>query len=209
VIFAEELGIPLPVPGDVAVMTGGYLTTTGAMSYPLAYLAVIAGAVLGSLVLFALSRRLGHPFVVRFGRYIGLDERRLQRAESWFRRWGPWAIIIGRQIPGMRIVLSCLAGTLEVPYRVFVPSVLLAAAIWSAMFIEIGRHLGRQVFGLFRLLPADTVIWVIFAIVVLGLGLFAYEHAPKAMRGRSAPSRISREIPPGRSHQEADFPGNP
>src|SRR5919197_4170662 len=57
VIFAEELGIPLPVPGDVAVMTGGYLTTEGRISYPLAYGAVIAGALLGSLILFTLSRR--------------------------------------------------------------------------------------------------------------------------------------------------------
>ncbi|HLQ62799.1 MAG TPA: hypothetical protein VK131_13140, partial [Candidatus Acidoferrales bacterium] len=33
VIFAEELGIPLPVPGDVAISYGGYLTTTGAIPY--------------------------------------------------------------------------------------------------------------------------------------------------------------------------------
>ena len=125
--------------------------------------------------------------MVRFGRYVGLDAARLQRAEGWFRRYGPWAIIIGRQIPGMRIVLSALAGTLEVPYRVFVPSVFLAAVIWSVMFIEIGRHLGRQVFALMRLIPADALGWVIFAIVVLALGLFAYEHAPKAMRSRRPP----------------------
>jgi membrane protein DedA with SNARE-associated domain len=198
VIFAEELGIPLPVPGDVAVMTGGYLTTTNAISYPLAYVAVIGGAVLGSFILFTLSRRLGHPFVVRFGRYVGLDAQRLARTEGWFRRWGPWAIIIGRQIPGMRIVLSALAGTLEVPYRVFVPSVLLAAVIWSVMFIEIGRHLGREVFALFRLIPADALGWVIFAVVMVALGIFAYEHAPKAMRGRrpaiEAPKREADQV---------------
>jgi membrane protein DedA with SNARE-associated domain len=184
VIFAEELGVPLPVPGDVAVMTGGYLTSNGAIPYPLAYVAVISGAVLGSLVLFTLSRRFGHPFVARFGRYVGLDATRLARAEGWFRRWGPWAIIIGRQIPGMRIVLSALAGTLEVPYRVFVPSVFLAAVIWSVMFIEIGRRLGREVFGFLRVIPADAIGWVAFAVIVIGLGAFAYEHAPKAMRGR-------------------------
>ena len=41
VIFLEELGVPLPAPGDVAIMYGGYLTTTGAIPYPLAYLAVV------------------------------------------------------------------------------------------------------------------------------------------------------------------------
>src|ERR1700737_5598291 len=54
-IFAEELGIPLPAPGDVAIAWGGYLTTTGAIAYPTAYVAVIGGAVLGSFVLYSLS----------------------------------------------------------------------------------------------------------------------------------------------------------
>src|SRR5690348_857529 len=79
VIFAEELGIPLPAPGDVAIAWGGYLTTTGAIPLYQAYIAVVAGAVTGSLVLFSLSRHYGHPFLVRFGRYIGLDQERLER----------------------------------------------------------------------------------------------------------------------------------
>jgi hypothetical protein len=48
VILAEELGIPLPAPGDAAIMYGGYLTTTGALPMPLAYLAVISAATIGS-----------------------------------------------------------------------------------------------------------------------------------------------------------------
>jgi membrane protein DedA with SNARE-associated domain len=198
VVLCEELGIPLPIPGDVAVMTGGYLTTTGAIPYPLAYVDVVLGACLGSLLLFTLSRRLGHPFIVRFGRYVGLDASRLVRAEGWFRRWGPWAIIIGRQIPGMRIVLSAIAGTLEVPYRIFLPSVLVAALIWAVMFIEIGRHLGREVFVFFRLLPADALPGLLLLIVLIGIAFFAYEHAYQRARHR-------RRAPKG-AHREADQP---
>ena len=44
-------------------------------------------------------------------------------------RWGPWAIIVGRQIPGMRIVLSALSGILGVPYRVFIPCIAISASI--------------------------------------------------------------------------------
>src|SRR5690349_5796700 len=60
VIFAEELGIPLPAPGDAAITYGGYLTTTGALSYPAAYLAVVSAATTGSACLYGLSRRFGH-----------------------------------------------------------------------------------------------------------------------------------------------------
>jgi membrane protein DedA with SNARE-associated domain len=198
VVFCEELGIPLPIPGDVAVMTGGYLTTTGAIPYALAYVAVVSGALLGSLLLFTVSRRLGHPFIVRFGRYIGLDAARLKRAEGWFQRWGPWAIVLGRQIPGMRIVMSAIAGTLEVPYRTFVPSVLVAALIWSVMFIEIGRHLGRQVFVFFRVIPADALPGLLLLIILAAIAFFAYEH------GYQRPRHRRRTVK--RGHREADQP---
>jgi membrane protein DedA with SNARE-associated domain len=185
VVLCEELGIPLPIPGDVAVMTGGYLTTTGAIPYALAYLDVIFGAVIGSLVLFTLSRRFGHPFLVRFGRYIGLDARRLSQAEGWFRRWGPWAIVLGRQVPGMRIVMTALAGTLEVRYRVFITSVLLAATIWATIFIEIGRRLGREVFVFFRVLPPDALPALLLLLIVVAIVFLAFEHGyqrPKRVR---------------------------
>src|SRR5258708_19643897 len=42
VIFFEELGVPLPAPGDVAVIYGGYLTTTGALTHPLSFPPVLS-----------------------------------------------------------------------------------------------------------------------------------------------------------------------
>src|SRR5260370_19651209 len=89
VIFLEELGVPLPAPGDAAIAYGGYLTTTGAIPYPLAYLAGVAGAVLGSACNLTITRRYARPFSRRYGRYIGLTERKLNRAERAFVLCGP------------------------------------------------------------------------------------------------------------------------
>jgi membrane protein DedA with SNARE-associated domain len=182
VIFAEELGIPLPAPGDAAIMYGGYLTTTGAIPLPLAYLAVISAATTGSLCLYTLSRRFGHPFLVRFGPYVGLTEERLARAERAFRRWGPWAVIIGRHIPGMRIVLSAFAGVFELPLRVFVPCVLLSSSIWAAIFLELGRILGRNSRYLFQLVPAHLVPLVFVALALVWAVWLLYEHRWKPRR---------------------------
>src|SRR5947209_4531279 len=122
VIGGEELGVPLPVPGDIAILWAGYLAKLHRVSLPLAFGCVVLGATLGSSGLFTISRRLGHPFLARYGGYIGVDARRLARAEDFFLRFGPWAIFLGRLIPGFRIVISAFAGTLNVPYGVFVPS---------------------------------------------------------------------------------------
>jgi membrane-associated protein len=184
VIFAEELGVPLPAPGDVAIAWGGYLTTRGDIPYPLAYISVIAGATTGSFCLYWLSRRFGHPFLMRFGPYIGLYPERLARAERAFRRWGPWAVIIGRHVPGMRIVLSAFAGMFEFPTRTFVICVLISSSIWAAIFLELGRMLGRNSRFLFRLFPAHLIPLAIGLIVLLWLLWLAYEHG---MRHRRTP----------------------
>jgi membrane protein DedA with SNARE-associated domain len=184
VIFFEELGVPLPAPGDVAIIYGGYLTSTGAIPYPLAFAAVVSGAVLGSACNLTISRRYGRPFIQRFGRYVGITDQRMAEAERIFKRWGPWAIIVGRQIPGMRIVLSALSGILGVPYRVFIPCVLISASIWAAIFLEIGRLVGPSVGKLFSLFPAELLPWLALGLILVAIGYLAYRHGfkPKANR---------------------------
>lgn len=196
VIFAEELGIPLPAPGDAAITYGGYLTTTGAISYPAAYLAVVGAATTGSFCLYSLSRRFGHPFLVRFGPYVGLTSERLEGAERAFRRWGPWAVIIGRHVPGMRIVLSAFAGVFELPRRVFVPCVLVSAAIWAAIFLEVGRMLGRSSRHLFRLVPAHLVplIFVVLAMVWALWLLYEHRWRPRREARRRARSASAHRV---------------
>lgn len=182
VILLEEIGVPLPAPGDVAITYGGYLTTTGAIPYSLAYLAVVSGAVIGSAINLTLSRRYGRPFIQRFGRYLGISEAKLVYAERAFKRWGPWAIIIGRHIPGMRIVLSALSGILDVPYRVFIPCVLVSASIWAAIFLELGRLLGPRARHLFSIFPAHLIPWLVLGLGLALVGYLGYEHGfkPKA-----------------------------
>src|SRR5258708_25174310 len=63
VIYLEELGVPLPAPGDAAIAYGGYLATTCAIPYPLAYLAVGAGGVDWSACNPTITLRYGPPFI--------------------------------------------------------------------------------------------------------------------------------------------------
>jgi membrane protein DedA with SNARE-associated domain len=170
-------------------MYGGYLTTTGAIPYPLAYLAVVAGAVLGSACNLTISRKYGRPFIQRFGEYVGVTEDRLLRAEVLFKRRGPWAIIIGRHIPGMRIVLSALSGILGVPYRVFIPCVFVSALVWAAIFLEIGRRVGPRIREVFLVFPAQLIPWALLGLGLLVIGYLGYEHGfkPKAWRHAEEP----------------------
>ncbi len=176
VIFAEELGIPLPAPGDVTIAFAGYLSTAGSLTFQSAFAAVVIGATAGSTCLYLISRRFGHPFLYRYGRYVGFDHKRFDQMERLFQRWGPWAVIVGRHIPGMRIYLSALSGIFEVRLRVFVPCVMISSSIWALIFLAIGRMLGRRTVLLFRLVPAHLLPWILGVVVLGALVLIAVER---------------------------------
>ena len=183
-IFSEEIGIPLPIPGDVVIMSAGYLISIGSLPYPLAVLAIIGGSINGSFLNYCLSRRYGRRFLHRFGHHFGLTAGRLSRAERSFARWGKWALIFGRLIPGTRVILSAFSGAFGVKPRTFVLSVAVSSAIWALVFLELGRQLGRRTFALFRLVPAHLLPWIVgaMAIVVIGHHLLERRRAQAEAR---------------------------
>src|SRR5215472_15486414 len=116
VIGVEELGIPSPIPGDVLMLFAGVLVAQH--RYPLwLVLAIEALATLaGASGLFFVSRRLGRPFALRYGRFLHLTPERLTRVEGALHRHGARAVVAGRLIPSLRTVTPIAAGVLDVPY---------------------------------------------------------------------------------------------
>jgi membrane protein DedA with SNARE-associated domain len=142
-IFVEEAGIPIPVPGDTLVMLAG-TETPHTLGHGLTVVGVASVAVfLGSSVLFLVVHRGGRPLLARYGKYILLDERRLQQMEDWFCHHGRPAVILGRLIPGLRIPTTIMAGISGLPYHEYALTAAIAALIWSTFYYLVGNALGR------------------------------------------------------------------
>jgi membrane protein DedA with SNARE-associated domain len=139
-------------------------------SFPIlfaAWLGFILAVILGATNLYLISRRYGRRLLEhRLARFLHLTPARLEEAEHWFRRYGPWALIFGRHIPGFRVPLTVAAGILELPYRVFAISVLVSSATWAGLFLTLGAVFGSSVVNSIR---ANTRIYagVAFAVVII------------------------------------------
>ena len=165
-LYIEESGVPLPVPGDFYIAFMGKLYAGSLSSLLIAWLAIIAVVVAGSSNLYWISRRwaprvLRKPWVARL---LRLDGERLERAHRWFDRWGMLAIIFGRHLPGFRITTTVIAGTMRVPYRVFAPSVAVSTAIWAAVGLWLGATLGQS---LGHVLSANTWIYLVAFVALI------------------------------------------
>src|SRR5438309_917800 len=148
-LYIEESGVPLPVPGDVYVLYLGHAAAGSVVKGIAAWLASIAVVVAGSSNLFLISRRWGERLLRgRLGVFLHVDAAMVARAERWLKRWGPIVIIFDRHLPGFRVPITIVAGTFRVPYRVFAPSVAVSTAGWAGAWFLLQARFGRQ-FGRF------------------------------------------------------------
>jgi membrane protein DedA with SNARE-associated domain len=113
-----------------------------------AYLAIaIAGTIgylVGALIGWEIGRRSGRPYLERHGRWLHLDDARLERAEAWFLRFGDWAVLLGRLTPVVRSFVSIPAGIFRVPLPRYTVLTLIGSAIWCFAFAGAGWAAGAS-----------------------------------------------------------------
>ena len=171
-LLIEEAGIPIPIPGDTLIMLAGaepHKTVWSAVSV----IVVCSLAVfLGSSALYSVMHHGGRPLLLKYGKYLRLTPRRLERLERWFVHRGRVTIILARFIPGLRIPTTVTAGISGIPAASYRVTVALAAPIWSLSVFLLGALIGREgpviLAFVVGILP-DVPKWVLAIGVVLVL----------------------------------------
>ncbi|OGD91767.1 hypothetical protein A3D07_02385 [Candidatus Curtissbacteria bacterium RIFCSPHIGHO2_02_FULL_42_15] len=139
ILLIEEGGIPLPVPGDIFIATVSALPHS---NYFLIVLTTASATLIGSTILFTLAQKIGQPLIMKFGPKIKITPQKIKKIERWFEKYGGWAIVAGRLIPGLRIVTPIVAGLFGVSYKTFWLYTAIAAFIWANIYYVLGRFFG-------------------------------------------------------------------
>jgi membrane protein DedA with SNARE-associated domain len=144
--FISAMG--LPVGAELAVIYGGVLAS-GKIPHEPHHLNLVfviisaAGAeVLGSLAGYFIGAYGGRPLVDRFGKFLLLTHRDLDRAEAWFGRHGEPLVLFGRFIPLLRSFVSFAAGLGEMALGKFVAYTVIGCAVWCTALVSLGFALG-------------------------------------------------------------------
>ena len=195
-ILFEEGGIPMPLPADLAMALAGYRVAQGQMSLLEAFAIGQVATLLGSSCLYWVGRRGGRAILFRYARLLHISPQRLNQAERLVTRSGPLAVIVGRQIPGLRMVTPLACGIFHVPYRIFLPAMFVGSSVYIGAFLALGMWGGPAALTAFRegglplRLLASTVMLVGAAFVLRLLDRRAREvispvHRYAASRRRS------------------------
>ena len=160
VFFLMLIDAVLPAASDVVMVYGGALASGAFVGQEVtlfgetieeglpAYLAIaLAGTIgytIGAVGGWAIGLYGGRPYLERHGRWLHLNEEKLERAERWFDRWGEWATFLGRLTPVVRSFVSIPAGVFEARLGPYTLLTLLGSAIWCFAFAGAGYLAGES-----------------------------------------------------------------
>ena len=181
-----------PIPSEAILPLAGYLVEQGELAYVSVLITSTAGSLVGAMFLYEMARRGGRPFTDRFLRFARLDPAKLDDAEQWFTKRGPWVVLFGRCVPGVRSLVSLPAGLLRMPRWEYLLFTFIGSAIWNTVLVTVGYVLGTEWERVSDLVgpvskPLLAVVLVAFAGWLLWHGLRA--RRPDEPQGVSDPLR--------------------
>jgi membrane protein DedA with SNARE-associated domain len=145
-----------PIPTLAVFPTAGFLASQQGISIlgviPMIIFGAI-GATIGTSAIYLVALKLGRIVLLRYLKYVKISEKKLERVEKWFEKYGDITVLVGRIIPIMREMISVPAGLLEMKIPKFVLYTFIGSLIWSTITILSGYYFGEAI-GLSGIFPS-------------------------------------------------------
>ncbi|MEG0691627.1 MAG: DedA family protein [Oscillospiraceae bacterium] len=177
-----------PIPSEVILTFGGFMTTYTDMNLWLVAFFSTIGSVVGALVLYGIGRILNEERLERWlggkwGRILHLKPSDVKKADTWFQRKGKTTVFFCRFIPIVRSLISIPAGMSKMNLWVFLLLTTLGTSIWNIVLVWLGAIAGAS----WESIVGYIGIYSTVVLVSIGIGglLFLYWFYKKRFKKKS------------------------
>ncbi|TGV18117.1 DedA family protein [Mesorhizobium sp. M00.F.Ca.ET.186.01.1.1] len=162
-----------PIPSEVILTFGGFMTTRTTLTVPGVILAATLGSVLGAVLLYAIGRYLDvskiEKVVERYGYLLRIKKTDIQKADAWFDKYGYWTILFCRMIPLVRSLISIPAGMTGMGLPLFLLFTTIGTLLWNISLVLVGALLGESWEQVLHVMDVYSQ-FVYIGIAVVGVG---------------------------------------
>lgn len=162
----------IPLPSEITMPLAGALAAAGSMNVHLAAVVGSVGNVVGSLMAYALGRKIPEPgligFLKKWGKFIFVSVEEYEKIKKWLHTYGSFVSFFSRLLPGVRTVVSLPAGVAKIPLVPFILWTFAGSLVWCYILVWVGYVLGdrwEEIEGVFR--GFEVVIVGLFLVVAL------------------------------------------
>jgi len=138
-----------PIPTMAVFPTAGYIASQNGLGFGEVILLGIIGGIgasIGSSVIYFIALKLGRTALLKYLERVKVSEKKLERVEKWFQKYGDKAVLFGRMVPVFREMISVPAGLLKMKTQKFLIYTLLGSCGWSITMIMVGYYFGIATF---------------------------------------------------------------
>ncbi|MCA9364500.1 MAG: DedA family protein [Candidatus Moranbacteria bacterium] len=166
------------VEGPFTTLVAGFLVASGTFNIFVVFLLSVLGDVLGDIVFYFIGRYGGMRFVKRWGKYIGMSEKTVHRAEQFFTRHGGKTIFLVKSTTGLCMMTFITAGIVKMKIEKFLFYTILGGLLWSGIMVTIGYFFGNLAKEISQSIAwAGWVIGVMGVATVIGIIFFQKKQA--------------------------------
>lgn len=173
-----------PIPSEVILPFGGFMTTTTNLTIPGVIFAATAGSLLGAVILYYIGRLLDvdrmERLVDRWGGIIRISKKDIRKADAWFDKYGYWTVLFCRMVPLVRSLISIPAGMSGMKFGVFMIFTTIGTLGWNLLLVLIGAALGESWEDIAMYM--DVYSNVVYVLIAGGLVILGYLYFRKRSR---------------------------
>jgi membrane protein DedA with SNARE-associated domain len=152
IMALESCYVPLPA-SEIIIPIAGALVIRGHllsglplwMGLTLVSLASSFGCLIGSMIAYIIGYSGGRPLLLKYGRYVLISRRDLERADKFFQHWGSAATFYSRLLPVVRTWASLPAGVTKMPFLKFCIYTWFGSLLWCIVLTNLGALLGNKI----------------------------------------------------------------
>ncbi|QEY23432.1 DedA family protein [Neisseria animalis] len=163
IVFCETGLVVTPfLPGDSLLFAAGGIAALGSMNIHLMVLLLLAAAILGDAVNFAIGKYFGEKLFANPDSKI-FRRAYLEKTHAFYEKHGGKTIIIARFVPIVRTFAPFVAGMGHMDYRKFIRYNIIGAVAWVVLFSYAGYF--------FANIPAvkNNLALVLAAIIIISV----------------------------------------
>lgn len=173
-MFLENL-FP-PIPSELIMPLAGFAIARGSMDFVPAIAAGVIGTVLGALPWYFAGVYFGERRLMnwadRYGKWLTLSSRDIERSIAWFNQYGKLAVFLGRLVPGVRTLISLPAGLARMNLGIFLLYSTVGTLIWTSALTFFGYLLGENYEQVEHYLGPVSKIVLVLLVVAFGIWLW-------------------------------------
>jgi membrane protein DedA with SNARE-associated domain len=173
-----------PIPSEVVLPLAGYAVFNnqgGIIDAIIVGIIAGLGSTVGAIVIYLVARKIGRYAVIKYGKYIFLDEKKLAKIEEWFDRHGTKAVFLCRMAPGMRELISIPAGLSKMNIPKFTVFTFAGSLIWSISLTIVGYTFGKTTQNWIE--SSSAIFNYVAIIIIVGIvGYIVYRFVKSSVR---------------------------